>query len=210
MMMRKTIGRALLLGLVAGVSPLAEERGAARVPAEARRVALVIGNDGYRNIPHLDNPRSDARLVADALRRQGFELVGGEALLDLNKAGLDQALESFGNRLSQSPGAAAVFYYAGHGLQVDSHNYLLPVDANPDKPSDLRRQTVTADDVVQEMKDAGASLNVVILDACRNNPFGGRGLRDGLGGNAQGAEGDADCLCHPARRCGPGWPQGRT
>lgn len=183
--MRRT-RKILLVTLLLGWGwTVTAERGVGRLGAGAARFALVVGNDSYKHIPHLDNPRSDAQLVAKALHRQGFELMGGDALLDLDKAGLDRALENFGDWLSRFPGAIAVFYYAGHGLQVEGGNYLLPVDANPDTPSDLRRQTVTADDVVQEMKDAGASLNVVILDACRNNPFGGRGLRDAGTGLAE-------------------------
>jgi hypothetical protein len=180
--------RVLILGLIFNLAwawPAAAERGLARIPPTGEnRVALVIGNSRYTHVPILDNPNNDAELIAKALRAQGFDLVGDGAMLDLDKAGLDQALESFGRRLAQTPGAVAVFYYAGHGMQPDGRNYLLPVDANPTKPSDLPRQTVTADGVVQEMKDAGTSLNVVILDACRNNPFGGRGLRDGSSGLA--------------------------
>ncbi|MFM8330068.1 MAG: caspase family protein [Candidatus Methylumidiphilus sp.] len=176
-----------LLFSLAWALPAVAERGLTRIPSAggANRVALVVGNSHYTHVPILHNPGNDAKLIAQALRAQGFDLVGDGAMFDLDKAGLDRALKKFGDRLAQTPGAVAVFYYSGHGLQADDRNYLLPVDANPNKPSDLRRQTVTADDVVQEMKDAGAALNVVILDACRNNPFGERGVRDTSPGLAE-------------------------
>ena len=153
--------------------------------ATGLRIALVIGNGAYKNVPQLDNPTNDAKLIAKTLLADGFDLVGGAANLDLDKQQMETALEAFGRSLSKSPGGTGLIYYAGHGMQVDGENYLLAVDANPTKPADLRRQALAANDVVKEMEQTGTKLNVVILDACRNNPFGGRGLRDAGSGLAQ-------------------------
>lgn len=148
-----------------------------------RRVALVIGNSAYQHIARLDNPVNDARLMADTLRSLGFTLVGGGPQLDLDKARLDDAVQSFG---AMAQGAeVGLFYYAGHGLQVRGANYLVPIGANPTKEADVDFQMLDAGLVLRQMESAGTRLNIVILDACRNNPFGGRGLRASDGGLAQ-------------------------
>ena len=148
-----------------------------------KRVALVIGNSAYANVPRLGNPANDARLMADTLRALGFALVGGGAQIDLDKAKFDNAVQSFGNQL---PGAdVALFYYAGHGVQVRGSNYLVPVSANPTKEADVDFQMIDVALVLRQMEGSGTKLNLVILDACRNNPFGGRGLRATAGGLAQ-------------------------
>jgi len=153
-------------------------------PARAdKRVALVIGNSNYQNVTRLDNPMNDAKLMADTLRGLGFTLVGGAAQIDLDKVKFDGAVESFGNQL---PGAdVALFYYAGHGVQVRGSNYLVPVGANPTKEADVDFQMVDVALVLRQMEGSGTKLNLIILDACRNNPFGGRGLRATDGGLAQ-------------------------
>jgi hypothetical protein len=148
-----------------------------------KRVALVVGNSAYQNISRLDNPRSDAQLMATTLRGLGFTLVGDAAQLDLDKASLDLAVQKFGAAL---PGAdVAMFYYAGHGVQVRGSNYLVPVGANPAREADVDFQMVDVNLVLRQMDGAGTRLNLVVLDACRNNPFGGRGLRSTDGGLAQ-------------------------
>jgi len=166
-------------GLLAAL--LAAERAAGE--ASERRVALVIGNSQYVNVPRLANTANDARLIAETLERLGFSLVGGKALIDLDRAGIQKAIRSFGDQLNAA--AVGLFYYAGHGLQIEGVNYLVPVDANPAKPSDVDFELVEADLVLKVMEGANSKLNLVILDACRNNPFGGRGLRDVGGGLAQ-------------------------
>jgi uncharacterized caspase-like protein len=140
-----------------------------------RRVALVIGNSAYRNVAPLDNPANDARLLADTLRGLDFTLVGGDALRDLDKAGLDRAVQAFGTALQGAD--VGLFYFAGHGVQVRGANYLVPIDANPAREADVDFQMLDAAIVLRQMEAAGTRLNLVILDACRNNPFGGRGLR---------------------------------
>ncbi|WP_439359014.1 YARHG domain-containing protein [Bradyrhizobium sp. DASA03007] len=153
-------------------------------PAAAeKRVALVIGNSAYRSVPRLENPANDAQLVADTLQRLGFTLVGGGAQIELDKAGFDNAVQRFGNQLIGAD--VALFYYAGHGIQVRGANYLVPITANPTRETDVDFQMVDAALVLRQMDGAGTKLNIVILDACRNNPFGGRGLRGSDGGLAQ-------------------------
>jgi TPR repeat protein len=149
----------------------------------AKRVALVIGNSAYRNVPRLENPASDARLIAKTLRDLGFTVIGEDALLDLDKPRFDAALQDFSN---QALGADVVlFYYAGHGVQVAGRNFLVPVEANPTRESDVYLQMIDTAIVLSQMEGSGAKLNIVLLDACRNNPFAGRGLRSTTGGLAQ-------------------------
>jgi hypothetical protein len=147
------------------------------------RVALVVGNSAYRNVPRLENPANDARLMAEALRALGFTLVGGSAQVDLDKADFDNAVQTFGNQLSGAD--VGLFYYAGHGVQVRGANYLVPISANPTKEADVDFQMLDANLVLRQMESAGTKLNIIILDACRNNPFGGRGLRATNSGLAQ-------------------------
>ncbi|RED37814.1 putative peptidoglycan binding protein [Rhodopseudomonas thermotolerans] len=153
-------------------------------PAAAdKRVALVIGNSGYQHVARLDNPKHDATLMADTLHAIGFDLVGGRAQLDLDKPALDSAIQAFGR---QSEGAdVALFYYAGHGVQVGGANYLVPIAANPVREADVDFQMVDVNVLLRQMQGAGTRLKIVVLDACRNNPFGARGLRAGGGGLAQ-------------------------
>lgn len=162
----------------------------ARVGAASRdldskehRVALVIGNGGYQHLPQLSNPENDARLMAKTLKSLGFELIGDGALTDLDRGRLEKAVREFGSELSG--GGVGLFYYAGHGVQIQGTNYLIPVSANPTGAADIDFELINADLVLRQMEAAGSRLNFVILDACRNNPFGGRGLRDAHGGLAQ-------------------------
>jgi TPR repeat protein len=148
-----------------------------------KRVALVVGNSAYQNVGRLDNPTNDASLMADTLRDLGFTLVGGGAQLDLDKAVLDGAVQNFGQRIQGAD--VALFYYAGHGVQVRGSNYLVPVNANPTREADVDFQMVDVNLVLNQMQGSGTRLNLVLLDACRNNPFGGRGLRSSEGGLAQ-------------------------
>ncbi len=147
--------------------------------ARERRVALVVGNSNYRNVARLVNPSNDARLVASTLRSLGFTMVGGREQNDLDKSHFDRAIENFGDQIRGAD--VALFYYAGHGIRERGSNYLVPVDANPTRESDVDFQLVNSETVLHQMEDAKTRLNLIILDACRNNPFGGRGLR-ALGG----------------------------
>jgi Caspase domain/Domain of unknown function (DUF4189) len=148
-----------------------------------KRFALVIGNSAYQSVAPLDNPKNDASLMAKTLDGLGFTLIGGGAQLDLDKAALDRAVQSFGQQIQGAD--VALFYYAGHGVQVSGANYLVPINANPTRETDVDFQMVDINLVLRQMQGAGTRLNLVILDACRNNPFGGRGLRATSGGLAQ-------------------------
>ncbi|MEO5369198.1 MAG: SUMF1/EgtB/PvdO family nonheme iron enzyme [Magnetococcus sp. DMHC-1] len=164
----------------------AKGKGPGKVAArggDEKRVALVIGNGKYRHITPLDNPPNDARLMAKALQGVGFNLVEGQPLIDADRSAMERAVRSFGQAIRG--GAVGLFYYAGHGIQVKGQNYLIPVGANVNGESDVKYELVDAAFVLDEMTNAGNRLNIVILDACRNNPFGGRGLRSVGSGLAQ-------------------------
>jgi hypothetical protein len=148
-----------------------------------KRIALVIGNSNYQSVSPLANPRNDAALIAETLHKVGFNLVGGRAQLDLDKPAFDRAIQTFGNGLMGAD--VGLFYYAGHGVQVRNVNYLVPTSANPVKEADVDFQMVDVNLVLRQMEGSGTKLNLVILDACRNNPFGGRGLRGAESGLAQ-------------------------
>ena len=170
---RGAIAAAIALLSLVSASPAAAEK----------RIALVVGNSAYQNITRLDNPRNDATLMADTLSSLGFTLIGGRAQLDLDKATLDIDVQNFGRQIQGAE--VALFYYAGHGVQVSGSNYLVPVNANPTREADVDFQMVDVNLVLRQMQGSGTRLNMVILDACRNNPFGARGLRSADGGLAQ-------------------------
>ena len=167
---------------IAGLASLLALTLAAPAAAE-KRVALVIGNSAYQNVTRLDNPRNDAALMAETLAALGFTLIGGRAQLDLDKPAMDLAVQNFGRQVQGAD--VALFYYAGHGVQVSGANYLVPVSANPTREADVDFQMVDVNLVLRQMQGSGTRLNMVILDACRNNPFGARGLRASDGGLAQ-------------------------
>ncbi|WP_139861218.1 caspase family protein [Bradyrhizobium ivorense] len=174
---RRSLAVAALLALL-----LPALIGAAHAAAE-KRIALVIGNSAYQNVTRLDNPRNDAVLMAETLAGLGFTLIGGRAQLDLDKPSMDIAVQSFGRQVQGAD--VALFYYAGHGVQVAGSNYLVPIGANATREADVDFQMLDVNLVLRQMQGAGTRLNMVILDACRNNPFGGRGLRAADGGLAQ-------------------------
>jgi uncharacterized caspase-like protein len=131
-----------------------------------RRIALVIGNSSYKNVPALTNPRNDAASIADALRRTGFTTV--DLQLDLGRDRLVSALRNFAR---QAEGADwAVVYYAGHGMEVGGMNYIIPVDATIAQDRDIGFEAVPLDQVLNATERA-KQLHLVILDACRDNPF---------------------------------------
>lgn len=148
-----------------------------------KRVALVVGNSAYQDAPNLPNPAADARLMAETLTSLGFFVVGGGALVDLTKTGFDEALVAFDRELAGAD--VALFYYAGHGVETHGLNYLVPVDAHPADEGDVLMQGVGMAGVLAEMEKSGAKVNLVLLDACRNNPFRGRGVHSRTGGLAQ-------------------------
>jgi len=130
------------------------------------RYALVIGNSNYTNAP-LRNPVNDARAMAAELRKLGFDVT---MITDGTNASMIRKIREFGNKLSENRGVG-LFYYAGHGMQVNGQNYLIPVNAQIEKEQDVELETVDLRRVLGEMDAAHNRLNIVILDACRNNPF---------------------------------------
>jgi carboxyl-terminal processing protease len=144
--------------------------------AEAEpRVALVIGNSHYgKEIGSLPNPVNDANLIAQALQQTGFQVI---KVTDADQKQMKRAIADFGDKLaSAGVNATGLFFYAGHGVQVRGMNYLVPVGADISKEADVDIESVSADTVLQQMEFAGSRVNIVILDACRNNPLG-RGVR---------------------------------
>jgi formylglycine-generating enzyme required for sulfatase activity len=144
-----------------------------------QRLALVIGNGKYTNAPPLKNPPNDARDMADALSRFGFTVEHG---VDLDQKLMKQMIRQFGQKLKS--GGRGVFYYAGHGVQSKGRNYLIPVDAMIESEADIEDQGVDVQLMLDYMDDAQNGLNIVILDACRNNPFG-RSMRSAENGLAK-------------------------
>lgn len=130
------------------------------------RVALVIGNGQYETLDVLPNPPHDAAALAEALWNAGFEVI---ELIDADREQMINGIATFANRLR--PGAEAVFYYAGHGVAVNNVNYLIPVATPVESEAQIAATGIAARTVLQTMEQSGADFNVVILDACRNNPF---------------------------------------
>ncbi|MFN8239762.1 MAG: caspase domain-containing protein [Bacteroidales bacterium] len=131
-----------------------------------KRLALVIGNGKYEFAGELANPVNDARSMKRALESVGFEVLEYE---NLSKSQMKQAIDNFGVKLRQY--STGLFFYAGHGIQSKNANYLIPVDANLQSESVVDEDCVKADRVLGFMEEAGTIINIVILDACRNNPF---------------------------------------
>ena len=134
--------------------------------AAAERVALVIGNADYRHAPYLSNPVNDATAVAEQLAKLGFEV--GEPLYNLDRAAMVQALRTFGRKARSAE--AAIVYYAGHGMEAQGENYLLPVDARLEYEADVPLEALALSVMLNQI--AGArNYRLVILDACRDNPL---------------------------------------
>ena len=149
-----------------GPAEVSADRGIRRTaPDPSERVALVLGNAEYSASP-LKNPVNDARAMAALLEEAQFEV---QLLENATYAQMEDALHAFGQKLSRA--RVALFYYAGHGVQSQGRNYLMPVDASVQKPHELRYQTLELGRILETMESAGSATNLVILDACRNNPF---------------------------------------
>ncbi len=134
-------------------------------PAQPQRVALVIGNSNYPNAP-LKNPKNDAAAIAQSLTSIGFKVT---TQLDRTKHQIEDDVDAVTDGLKA--GDAVLFFYAGHGLELNSTNYLVPVDANVKRKHHVTQRCVCADYIAEAMEGSGASLRVIIFDACRNNPF---------------------------------------
>lgn len=154
--------------------------GQAAPAAGETRVALVIGNGAYTSAPPLPNPRNDAELMAQALKRVGFAVA---KVIDADQRTMKSAMIEFGRALRASD-AVGLFYYAGHGVQVNGENYLIPVNANIRHVSEVSLEGVNVNEFLATMERASARINIVVLDACRDNPFPGasRSTARGLAG----------------------------
>jgi uncharacterized caspase-like protein len=144
-----------------------------------RRLALVIGNSNYESVKALPNPANDAKAIAQLLNSAGFEVV---MAFDLDRDSLRQVVSEFSARITESgPNSTSLVYYAGHGLQVDGENFLVPVDAKIENEADVAETSVRLADVMQALEAAPSRVRIVILDACRNNPFSALGEAGGKG-----------------------------
>lgn len=131
-----------------------------------RRVALVMGNSTYKSVAKLTNPANDATLIGDMLKKAGFDAV--DTKLDLNAVEMRRALRDFGDKTRDAE--VAVIYYAGHGIELDGTNYLIPTDATLERDSDVLDETIALDRALFAV-DPAKKLRLIILDACRDNPF---------------------------------------
>lgn len=155
-----------------------------QVPAYAEpRLALVIGNAKYgQEMGRLPNPANDAALMAETLQKIGFQVT---RLLDADQRQMKRAMSDFSAALNQAgPDAVGFFFYAGHGIQVAGENYLIPVDAMITQEADVELEAVSAKRVLSQMELAGNRINIIVLDACRNNPMA-RSMRSASRGLAR-------------------------
>ena len=172
------VGLVLLLWVVglALVDTVEASRGIPATPGQKVRFALVIGNNNCHHVSRLDNPVNDARDMTAKLKKLGFEVLCRymtQTKYDANQETMENAINTFSQLLRSSHGTG-LFFYAGHGVQVDGENYLVPVDANVQASGQVRYKTVAAGYVLASMEEGrttGEAVNIIILDACRDNPF---------------------------------------
>jgi Caspase domain len=133
------------------------------------RVALVVGQSAYRAVPALPNASNDARRMAELLASAGFEVT---AAPDLSQNDMRQTIGDFAAKVAASgPDTIALVFYAGHGLQIDGENYLVPVDVDPKRDADIPLQAVRLNDLMNTLGALPTRMRIIMLDACRNNPF---------------------------------------
>ncbi len=151
-----------------------------------RRTALVIGNAGYKEVGRLKNPINDASDIANSLQQLGFEVT---LLQDVKLQQMEEAIEKLNRQLRQ--GGIGLFYFSGHGVQVDGENYLVPIDARMNREQDVRYEALPMGKLLGVIEDAGNDANIIILDACRNNPFSRswRAINRGLAAPTQTVKG---------------------
>jgi uncharacterized caspase-like protein len=164
------------LGLIAG--PAFSQRNLEISAAGEVRIALVVGNGGYKNSP-LANPVNDATDIAKALESVGFKVI---LKRNANTREMRQAIREFGTELRRAQ--VGLFYFAGHGVQVRGNNYLIPVGADIESEADAEDLAIDANYALRVMEESQVKVSIAILDACRNNPFA-RGFRSSARGLAQ-------------------------
>ncbi|WP_375780807.1 caspase domain-containing protein [Bradyrhizobium sp. ma5] len=154
---------------------------ASAAPAQAeKRVALVIGNNDYRNVPKLQKAVNDARTMGDTLKQLGFNVMVAE---NLNRQAFSETLLAFDRAVE--PGDTAFFFYAGHGFEIAGQNFLLPTDvpaATEGQEELVRDASVLADRIIERLQNKKARTSILVFDACRNNPFERAGTRAVAGG----------------------------
>ena len=165
------------IGYLAVLLAAALAAGAARAAPDTRksvadsapRLALVIGNANYIKLGTLANPGHDAQLLAERLRQTGFEVT---AVADRDLKSLSEDVEAFAQKIkAHGPATVSVLYYAGHGVESDGANYLVPVNADIKRRADIVPQSLSVKRVADRLSSAGNALNILIVDACRDNPF---------------------------------------
>lgn len=146
-----------------------------------KRVALIIGNSNYSKagMSDLANTKNDARDIAIVLKQKGFSLIGGGVQIDLTRQDMLERILDFGDQLG--PDTIGLFFYAGHGLAVNKTNFLVPIDGKANSKREVPFRMVSADSVMEQFRETGGGLNIMILDACRNTPASYRGIRAGGG-----------------------------
>ena len=154
-------------GFLAGTSLIPSGLLEAARGIDAPRIALIIGNSKYPDSP-LTNPFNDARAMGKELKVLGFDT---QVLLDSTLKDLASAIQTYSGRIAKSK-AVGLFYYSGHGVQLAWRNYLVPVDANIDRVDDIPKQTFELNTMLLALNKAQNPMNIIILDACRDNPFG--------------------------------------
>ncbi len=143
------------------------------------RVALVIGQSAYRAVTPLPNPANDAKAIAQMLGDAGFDVTQAS---DLNQTDLRDTVSEFAGKIAgKGPDTIALVFYAGHGLQIDGENYLVPVDVDPKREADIPLQALRLNDVMNTLSAVPSKMRIILLDACRNNPFPGLNKTVGRG-----------------------------
>jgi hypothetical protein len=133
------------------------------------RLALVIGQSAYRSVPALPNPANDARAVTQLLTDSGFEV---STASDLSQGQMREAVSDFAGKVAaKGADTVALVFYAGHGLQIDGENFLVPVDIDPKREADIPIQAVRLNDILNTLNSVPSRMRILMLDACRNNPF---------------------------------------
>ncbi len=160
----------LILALLPTVAYAQNAQGASieRTGIDGPRVALIIGNGAYQAVAKLANPTNDAADIGEALDTLGFDT---EVLIDADLQTMEDAILRFRDKLADAHDSVGFFYYAGHGVQSSGENYLIPVDARLSAESLLRTRAIPLQFVLDSLGEAGNALNIVVLDACRDNPF---------------------------------------
>lgn len=150
-----------------------------RAALAENRVALVIGESNYRAVVALPNPANDARAVGEWLGNAGFEV---QTASDLSQTEMRQKVSDFAAEIAaKGPDTVALVFYAGHGMQIDGENYLVPVDIDPKREADIPLQAVRLNDILNTLTSVPSKMRILLLDACRNNPFPELGKTAGRG-----------------------------